>query len=470
MRKGRRMDNNGLTLVELLIAITILAIITVPLLHAFVSSARVNRKAKQTQRLTTMGQDIMEGLKAYSIEELAYEFDYPTVSSCSAHPSGFQLISPSMLDSSSSKVMELAAGSGGVFSKIDATTTPSQSIKESGVAPNIEYEFDETKFDTHAPYYFAVTNISSEKATSGSYKADILITVNPRKYINDTDATALGYSGNVSNNKAQHNSDLMADLSSMDTTRDSFFLESGTQVNNAFNQLRSMGAVITSAKDMSKEIEVTVSDDSPNKKVVYKFTYKAGGYSVEFPTNPALSTLKYSTLDNVYLFYMPSYNTTGDVITYTNNTSDKKIGFTLVKRQILASDGLNPTYSVDDFYSLDTAERSYKCNVILNDSNNNTVFKTNVDSNLATLIKDPGNTYSSEDILKTSSDMTGVSITYNLGAATGERVSVAGKKKEDRIFDIVIDIYEPGTIEAAVSGGTALPADKHLVTVHGNMN
>lgn len=467
MRKERRIDNNGLTLVELLIAITILAIITVPLLHAFVSSARVNRKAKQTQRLTTMGQDIMEGLKAYSIEDLAYEFDYPTVSSCSAHPSGFQLINPAMLDASNSKVMELELGTGGKYSQISGTS--SQSILESGVAPNIEYEFDTSKFDNHDTYYFAVTNVSSERATSGSYKADILISVNPRKYINDTEATALGYSGNVSNNKAQHNSVTLADLSSMDTTRDAFFLESGTQVNNAFNQLRGMGAVIASAKDISKKIEVTVSDDPPNKKVVYKFTYEAGGYSVDFPTNPALSTLKYSTLDNVYLFYMPSYNTVGDKIKYTNNTNDNKIGFTLVKRQILTSDGLNPPYSVDDFLTLDYLERAYKCDVDLYDANDKTVFKTNVDTNLAVLIKDPSNSYSSEDILKTSSDVTGVSIELNDGATPLDRNSVAGQKAEDRLFDITIDIYEPGTIEAAL-GATPLPADKHLVTIHGNMN
>ena len=48
-RAKRRIDNKGMTLVELLLAVTILAIIVVPLLHAFVSSARVNRKAKQTQ-------------------------------------------------------------------------------------------------------------------------------------------------------------------------------------------------------------------------------------------------------------------------------------------------------------------------------------------------------------------------------------------------------------------------------------
>ena len=76
-------DNRGMTLVELLVAIVLLAIVVVPLLHTFVSSARANQKARERLRLTTAAQDIMEGLKADSIEELAYQFNYPDVSHAS---------------------------------------------------------------------------------------------------------------------------------------------------------------------------------------------------------------------------------------------------------------------------------------------------------------------------------------------------------------------------------------------------
>ncbi len=465
MRKDVHINNKGLSLVELLIAVTILAIIVVPLLHAFVSSARINSKSKATQRITTIGQDIMEGLKAYSIEDLAYEFDYPTPGSCSSHPSGFQLISPTMLDSSNSRIMELAK-SGPGYSQVNATSTPAQSIIEKWTPPAVSYEFNTSKYSAHDPYYFAVTNISSQRSTAGSYKADILITVDPRKYINDADATALGVSGrNVSNNSAQHNSNPIADLYSMDTTRDAFFLESGSQVNDAYNQLRTMGAAITSARDINKEITVTVDNEGANKKVVYTFKYKAGGHEVIYPTNPTLNTMRYSSLENVYLFYMPSYNTSGDNITYTNNTGDEKV-FTLVKRQILPEDGLVPAYSMGDFISLDAAEKDYHCSVTINDSSGKTTFKTNVDTNLASLIKDPANTYGSEEILKPSTDMHNVHISY----PAGTRLSVAGTKNEDRIFDVTIDIYEAGTIDAAISSGAELPADKKITTLHGNMN
>ena len=75
----RRKQNRdaGFSLLELLIAVIILAIIVIPLMNLFLTSNRINIKARQTLRATTAAQDIMEGLKAYNIEELKAQFDDP---------------------------------------------------------------------------------------------------------------------------------------------------------------------------------------------------------------------------------------------------------------------------------------------------------------------------------------------------------------------------------------------------------
>ena len=473
LRCSKRINNKGMSLVELLIAVTILAIIVVPLLHSFVSSARINRKAKITQKLTTMGQDVMEGLKAYNVEDLAYEFDYPTVSSCNAHPSGFQLIKPDLVGANStevaSRVYELASTGVDTYMKVNATTTPAQSILVSGAGPSTEYKFDK-EASKGKTYYFAVSNVSSERSTTSSYKADILIKIDPSKY------TTAG--GSISSNKALHNEDSLtdkklADLYSMDTTRDAFFLESGKQINDAYNKLISKGATIASAEDIYKKIEVEISDDGAGKKVTYKFRYGAPGVDandasdpdpVVFPTNITLSTLKYAELDNIYLFYLPSYGSTGDTINYINNTSDS-FTFTLVKRQITEQDGVEvpagTKYKVDDYATLNSRELTYKCTVNVNDTD--TILRTNVKTNLASMIPDPANIGGSANIL--TDTLTLVNLPSGITNKT-----IAGEKKEDRIFDVTIDIYEPGTLDAAISAGAALPADKHLVTVKGNMN
>ena len=64
-------------MVELLIAVVILAIIVIPLMNLFVSSNRINIKSRKTLRATTAAQDIMEGLKAYNIKEIKEQFADP---------------------------------------------------------------------------------------------------------------------------------------------------------------------------------------------------------------------------------------------------------------------------------------------------------------------------------------------------------------------------------------------------------
>lgn len=79
----------GFSLLELLIAVVILAIIVIPLLNLFLSSNRLNIKSRQTLRATTAAQDIMEGLKAYNLEEIKAQFADPA--------SGFYVIDSRMI-------------------------------------------------------------------------------------------------------------------------------------------------------------------------------------------------------------------------------------------------------------------------------------------------------------------------------------------------------------------------------------
>lgn len=62
--------NNGFTLLELLIAVLVLAIVIIPLLHSFVSSFRVNARSRETMRATTLAQNEMELFEKEKIEDL----------------------------------------------------------------------------------------------------------------------------------------------------------------------------------------------------------------------------------------------------------------------------------------------------------------------------------------------------------------------------------------------------------------
>ena len=70
-RKKRQLNNEGFSLVELLIAIVILSIIVVPLLHSFVTSARTNAKSRSTMHATAIAEDVMEMFEAHTLEEMS---------------------------------------------------------------------------------------------------------------------------------------------------------------------------------------------------------------------------------------------------------------------------------------------------------------------------------------------------------------------------------------------------------------
>ncbi len=66
----KKQNNKGFTLVELLVAVMVLAIVIVPMLHSFVSSFRVNAKSKQLMRATTLAQNEMEIFEKEKIADI----------------------------------------------------------------------------------------------------------------------------------------------------------------------------------------------------------------------------------------------------------------------------------------------------------------------------------------------------------------------------------------------------------------
>ena len=77
MRKFKD-DNRGITLVELIVSIAILAIIVLPFLNAFVTATKTNVKARNKMNATHLATNIMEGIENNSMKTMAYQFNYPS--------------------------------------------------------------------------------------------------------------------------------------------------------------------------------------------------------------------------------------------------------------------------------------------------------------------------------------------------------------------------------------------------------
>ena len=66
----KKLNNSGLTLIEILIAMTLLTICIVPMLRGFVQVNRYGEKGRNLQQSTTVAQTAMENCKAYNIADI----------------------------------------------------------------------------------------------------------------------------------------------------------------------------------------------------------------------------------------------------------------------------------------------------------------------------------------------------------------------------------------------------------------
>ena len=87
--RRKKINNMGMSLVEIIVAMAVLMIVTVPILYTFVYSAHFNARAKLRQQTTAAAQTVMENLKAYSVEDICKSFDDKTFPVSGVGSSGF---------------------------------------------------------------------------------------------------------------------------------------------------------------------------------------------------------------------------------------------------------------------------------------------------------------------------------------------------------------------------------------------
>ncbi len=88
-------NNGGFSLIEVLVAIVILAIIAATILSVFASSAKINNKARQQENANTVAQLMTERLKGLNIDAIVSALDGPESSS---HPYGLDSYTKTVSD------------------------------------------------------------------------------------------------------------------------------------------------------------------------------------------------------------------------------------------------------------------------------------------------------------------------------------------------------------------------------------
>lgn len=542
VQNQQKNSNAGMTLVELLVAVTILGIIVVPLLHTFVSSARVSLKTKRQLRVTTAAQDIMEGLKAESIESLSCSFNYPDddiTADAAAVPvansfANFDVIRPELVDGrNSSRLYELRATvdenqmspayrSVTGISNISARTNPNMGMfgdadpVNADKAATTKESDDGVNYDFYGKsdrkYFFAIQNMNIENdAGDPVYVVDALIEVDGSNY------TSLGSNQKVTPSysaiagSALLNENGMISYSAMNSKRDAFFIQdsmSEIRAAQEFNTTYSPSIDCTK-DDLSQKIVIetinqtmitpsqTAADGEDWITVTCEVTYTANKNKSHFlipPSHadydvakggnqPFTKTETYTIFDNkstgympenIYICYYPGYdNWAQDELVYVNANSVPAT-LHLIKQE------------PDNNGTLNHDEIGYKCNVIINEglgatptnigvgdrASSVTDIRTNLDTNLYTAYlasvpstKQATYKYNGATLLRDKAQPQLTKI-YELG---GEEITA------DRMFDVTIDIYEEGTLAAALGasgvGGTGnIDNSRILFTLKGSMN
>lgn len=72
---GAYADQRGFSLLEVLLAMIILAIIALPICRVYISAARTNAKSRKQASATAVAENTMEGINAFSYEDIVRQFD-----------------------------------------------------------------------------------------------------------------------------------------------------------------------------------------------------------------------------------------------------------------------------------------------------------------------------------------------------------------------------------------------------------
>jgi prepilin-type N-terminal cleavage/methylation domain-containing protein len=403
----------GFSLVELIVAIAIMAIIVLPLLRAFVQSARTNAKAKDRLRATESAQNIMESIEAMSLDDL---LDYFT----------------------------------GTPSTILFGESKRERLKKTASGGYVEFSEGEPYSEKSADgkYYFALKGVNGK---------DFLVSVEA----ND-DALADGES--LNQKKIANISAISSDndaLSSMPKTPDVLMAEINTTDPSV------------SVRDVTRYIDITiekVTDATVGEytKVTtdYYLTWAGGRYPVS-ATDGGCSDVVFDNsdnpsrkLNNVYLFYYPWYPSdegwsAGRVTDYItiNNNAKEALTVYLVKQK-------------EDSPYIQTNENGYRAQVnvvepmAVGDAVASTKLRTNFNENLY----DNSTLMSSQATIALNSV-----ILTGLDADKVSQIDLLAEKTSDRLYNVTIDTYSSGSYNTQFNGAEKLYDDEVTGGITGGM-
>ena len=416
--------NAGFSLLELLIAVTILAIITIPMLHMFVTSARINGKSRITLRATVLAQDIVEGLKAYHIDEIQDQFN---------GVEDFEMLNTSV------------------------------------IAGDCTYKEDVDR-EKPGKYYFVLKNAKLENS-----RFDVLISVDATEYVEGASPTRfpLNVKDVAKVTSTEKSSGYTQKKQWIDNMHEEILKEiqdpNNLGIPNTAQDFNIAGLSYNRTIHIKLYDDGTFTDDEGNTITktnaaiyyMYEFSYGGKSYTYNYPSAGDPNPCGNFEGNHFYLFYYPLYGADFDKIVFECKQS-KALNLYIAKQ-------------VDEAMSdaeLNAAEKAYKAVVNIEDpSKDHFTIRTNLGTNIVNdtfLESIHGNAKVPGQVTYQQNGATMVNKLdiFDLGGIRDKEHGADGDNDAitEFIYDIIVEVYEQGAAD------TGFPADMRKVTFDGTKN
>ena len=476
----KKLNNKGLTLVELIITITVLSLVSGFILSAFVSAMRTSAKSRDVHRATTVAQNIMEGINLKTAEELAYQFNYPvTKDNLGANIDNFGVYPTTMFEHGASNSV------GEMIEWVDPVTGDASWELVSASRSLSEYKALTDAYDiakTKSAYMSDITSGNYEflKDTNGKYVYYMRNIRNDGRYYNakiTLDASAYKAGGSAG---LDVNNDLIISVPTIDSTYDAVEVMKDDLDSETFiqKQMDYPGESVEK-EDLYRTIEITIDNDlmagiTPHYRTTVKVDYwyyikkDDNSFTVPIPgigTNTVFDNdgnEAEKQLRNLYLYYYPLYTSTlsecKDTI-IVNNNDDMDIDLYVIKQE--------PADSTITQSEMEVKELTYGVTFKVNESSFTSAGKSHIrlfsnwNENLGTIYS--GNHYSTNQAKFIRNNVPTTQDMFSMN-------DIKNKQAQDRIYDVTVDIYQSDSMDAGTFTASTLPSEwfkdeNHLMTI-----
>ena len=429
-RKKAKLNNKGMSLVELIVAVAIISMISSIFYNCFVASARTNAKARIQHKATSLAQNIVEALKAEDINTILHQCCYPLyVDGAGVTQRNFQLLPENLVGTDSELLVNVR--NRGAF----AGNPDDRYVRTRDGGATVEYNQDYDRYE------ILLRNLEMEET-----KFDAYVVIDGSAY-SETVVGAGSSSGQTFNDAE------VVQIPTMDVNYDGVISNGTVYDELAIAHFRTK--LLTDSQilaGINRRITVNIKDQlridgTYQQRIEVEYFYTCEGE--EWRQMDSVFDNSDNTdyqLRNIFLFFPPHFEWTNYYAEQIiiNNENNRELQLYLIKQQT----------TLDDMILMaEATNTAYHTIVNINETSSESTPAVEIRTNLGYTIKDgsaiPGNRqgeyhYTNAALSANFQYATG------MGNVGGESKSVeeffdfdklTNKKVTDKLFDIRVEVF-----------------------------